>query len=326
MITHAFFKALLFLGAGAVIHGLHDEQDMRRMGALRKWMPVTASTFIVGWLAIAGIPPFAGFWSKDEILANVWENNRALWAIGFVTAGLTAYYMSRQVYLVFYGKPRWAEARPEATESDQSAHVVDDEQHPEPAAAPAAVAVDAAPDHVVEPHEAPWTMLLPLVVLAFLSIVGGALNLPWRNLEFLRKWLEPVFAPGALHELHSATAVQVALTVITTLLCIAGIVAAYLVYLRHRVPAEKVEPEVLEHAWYVDEGVPAFVGGPGEEAFELTTAFDRNVIDGAVNGVGALVKAAASKLRLAQSGYVRNYALGVAVGAVILIGLFLGRV
>ena len=100
MITHAFFKALLFLGAGSVIHGMHDEQDMRRMGALRKLMPITAVTFIVGWLAIAGVPPFAGFWSKDEILLNACDKSPVLWVIGLVTALLTAYYMSRQVFMV----------------------------------------------------------------------------------------------------------------------------------------------------------------------------------------------------------------------------------
>ena len=107
MITHAFFKALLFLGSGSVIHGMHHEQDMRRMGALRKLMPVTAITFIIGWLAIAGVPPFAGFWSKDEILLYVYANNRFLYVVGLVTALLTAYYMTRQVIMVFYGKAKW---------------------------------------------------------------------------------------------------------------------------------------------------------------------------------------------------------------------------
>src|SRR5258705_997602 len=108
MVTHAFFKALLFLGAGSVIHGLHDEQDMRRMGGLRKYMPITAATFIVGWLAIAGIFPFAGFWSKDEILAKAWfDHDYALWAIGAAGALITAFYMTRQVWLVFYGPERW---------------------------------------------------------------------------------------------------------------------------------------------------------------------------------------------------------------------------
>src|SRR4051812_22892841 len=108
MIAHAFFKALLFLGAGSVIHGMHDEQDMRRMGGLRKWMPITAGTFIIGWLAIAGVIPFAGFWAKDDILAKAWfGNNYALWAVGLIAALMTAFYMTRQVWLVFYGPERW---------------------------------------------------------------------------------------------------------------------------------------------------------------------------------------------------------------------------
>jgi NADH-quinone oxidoreductase subunit L len=113
MITHAFFKALLFLGSGAVIHGMHDDQDMRHYGNLRKFMPITAATFIVGWLAIAGVPPFSGFWSKDEILASAMDKSPALWAVGLVTALLTAFYMSRQVFLTFFGRYRYADARPE---------------------------------------------------------------------------------------------------------------------------------------------------------------------------------------------------------------------
>src|SRR5687768_7552222 len=132
MVTHAFFKALLFLGAGSVIHGMHDEQDMKRMGALRKWMPVTAATFIVGWLAIAGVPPFAGFWSKDEILVAAWDTNKVLWGIGAITALLTAYYMTRQVMLVFYGGERWR---------DQPAADKDELTDPEP------VAENATADH-----------------------------------------------------------------------------------------------------------------------------------------------------------------------------------
>ena len=109
MVTHAFFKALLFLGAGSVIHGMHDEQDMRRMGKLRKLMPITAATFIVGWLAIAGVPPFAGFWSKDEILLFAFAESKVLYVIGIVTAVITAYYMTRQVMMVFFGEARWKE-------------------------------------------------------------------------------------------------------------------------------------------------------------------------------------------------------------------------
>ena len=149
MVTHAFFKALLFLGSGSVIHGMHDEQDMRWMGRLRILMPITAATFIVGWLAIAGVPPFAGFWSKDEILLFSLAKSPALYILGLVTALLTAYYMTRQVMMVFFGKARWQDRADE-----HGAHG------------------DA------KPHESPWIMLTPLVVLALLSIVGGVIQLP----------------------------------------------------------------------------------------------------------------------------------------------------
>ena len=121
MITHAFFKALLFLGAGSVIHGMHDDQDMRHMGALRKLLPITAGTFIVGWLAIAGVPPFSGFWSKDDILLYAFDYSPVLWFVGFVTAILTGYYMTRQVMMVFFGEARWNENRPEPVDARRRA-------------------------------------------------------------------------------------------------------------------------------------------------------------------------------------------------------------
>jgi NADH-quinone oxidoreductase subunit L len=294
MITHAFFKALLFLGSGSVIHGLHGEQDMRKMGGLRKFMPVTAVTFIVGWLAIAGIPPFAGFWSKDDILLSAYAHGgsglwKALWFVGFVTALLTAFYMSRQVFMVFFGSPRFEEDG----------------------------------EHAVHPHESAWTMATPLVVLAILATVGGGVNLVLSNdTKFLDKWLAPV-VEGSEHAIDVAGATQTALAIATAVLCAVSILIAAQIYLRHK--RAPVEPEVLAHAWYYDETITAFVGGPGEAAFEETAVFDRGVIDGAVNGVARIVQWSASKLRLAQTGYVRNYALGIAVGAFILVGLFLTR-
>jgi NADH-quinone oxidoreductase subunit L len=289
MVTHAFFKALLFLGAGSVIHGLHDEQDMKRMGNLRRYLPITYATFIVGWLAIAGIPPFAGFWSKDEILANAFNTNKLLWFIGLVTALLTAYYMSRQVFMVFYGEERERE-------------------------------------HASEPHEAPWTMTLPLVALAALSAVGGLLNLPFRSVELLRKWLEPVFG-ARLHTLDVPAGTLWALAVGTVVLCVAGIGIAGAIYLRHRVPEDRVEPLVLRQAWYVDRAYAALIDGPGRLLSTWSAyVFDLKVVDGAVNGVGALVRATGDRLRRVQTGYVRNYALGVVVGAVLVLGWVVARV
>jgi NADH-quinone oxidoreductase subunit L len=320
MVTHAFFKALLFLGSGSVIHGMHDEQDMRRMGGLRRFMPITCATFIVGWLAIAGIPPFAGFWSKDDILLFAWDKSPILWAIGFVTALLTAFYMSRQVFMVFFGDQRWREAEAShGGEAEQSAEAVADDDH-----AGAHVAADAHGHG--EPHESPWIMTVPLIALAGLSLAGGALNLPFsHSTKFLEQWLEPVVDNVERH-VDVAGTLQFGLAAVTALLCLVSIVFARRVYLERKVEPERIELPVFAHAWYFDETISAFVGGPGEQAFEETAHFDRGIIDGAVNGVASLVRLGASKLRLAQTGYVRNYALGIAVGAFILVGLFLTRV
>ena len=178
-----------------------------------------------------------------------------------------------------------------------------------------------------EPHESPWTMLVPLVVLAVLAVLGGGINLPvHEDLHFLADWLHPVLQIGGEStEAHIdvATGTKVGLAVVATLVSLAGIAAASQVYLRRRVQA--VEPEILARGWRYDETIAALAGGPGTAAFDGLAAFDRTVVDGAVNGVAAGVRGAASKLRLLQTGYVRNYALGIAVGAVILVGLFLGQ-
>ena len=322
MVTHAFFKALLFLGAGSVIHGLHDEQDMSRMGGLRRWMPVTYATFIVGWLAIAGVPPFAGFWSKDDILANAWEKSPALWAVGLVTALLTAYYMSRQVFMVFFGDERWTAAR--ARDEDEALALGEHE----PAAAGAGHHTDGHDSGAhgdFKPHESPWPMAVPLVVLAALAAVGGALNLPFKGWEFLHDWLQPVVG-DRVHELTSPTSTKVNLLVATGLAVVVGIAFAYLVHLAHRVRASALEPAVLRRAWYVDDMYRALVARPGRAlAGWAASVFDAKVVDGAVNGVASLVKGGGGRLRTLQTGYVRNYALGVVAGAVALLGFVVAR-
>jgi len=316
MVTHAFFKALLFLGSGSVIHGLHEEQDMRFMGALKKFMPITAGTFIVGWLAIAGVPPFSGFWSKDEILLAAWSSNKALWVIGLVTALLTAYYMSRQVFMVFFGAPRWEHAHSGGGEAEQSADAVAEEH----------VAQDAevAGHGHSEPHEAPWTMWVPLVLLAGLAFVGGIINLPFNHdVKFLADWLHPVVHATEI-EPHVATATKVTLAVLASLAGLIGIAFAVVVYIQKR--ARAIEPDLLLHAYYYDEAMAAFFGGPGVTAASLTAdVIDKRGIDGAVNGVGTLVRAGGNRLRTVQTGYVRNYALGIAGGAVLALAWFLMR-
>jgi NADH-quinone oxidoreductase subunit L len=311
MVTHAFFKALMFLGAGSVIHGMHDEQDMKRMGGLARWMPITWATFMIGWLAISGIFPFAGFWSKDEILAGAWLDNKLLWAIGVLTALLTAYYMSRQVFLVFYGDERWRE--PSAARGVGSAS-----EQPQERVEPAERA------HVVE---SPWVMTAPLVILAVLSVVGGALNLPFSDsVMFLEHWLEPSFGE-ALHAHEFEQYEQLVLAVVATLAAAGGILAAYMTWYRRR-PEEltRLEPVPLRRAWYLDAGYSAFMGGPGRWVADKTAyVIDAKVVDGAVNGVAALVRSGGSQLRKVQTGYVRNYALGVAGGVVLVLGYALVR-
>jgi NADH-quinone oxidoreductase subunit L len=308
MVTHAFFKALLFLGAGSVIHGMHDEQNMKRMGGLRKLMPITAYTFIVGWLAIAGVPPFSGFFSKDDILAAAWHKSPALWAVGFVTAGLTAYYMTRQVSLVFFGKPRW-EARADGDEQEAAAEGSADSH---------TGAADHGAHGDLRPHESPWTMALPLVVLAGLAVVGGVLNLPWGNANLLERWLEPVLGPYSVLHTVSTTA-KVVLAAATTVLGLAGIAVAFRIWARSP-KHDELEPVVLRRAWFVDPLYAAIIERPGLALSNFSAyVVDKEIIDGAVNGVGRVVRFGGANLRKLQTGYVRNYALSVAAGSVALL-------
>ena len=296
MVTHAFFKALLFLGSGSVIHGMHHEQDMRRMGALRALMPVTAFTFIIGWLAIAGVPPFAGFWSKDEILLYVYANNRLLYAVGLVTALLTAFYMTRQVIMVFFGEAKWQD------------HSADHGAHGD-----------------FKPHESPRIMLFPLVVLAVLSTIGGALQLPFtKDLHFLEHWLAPVVEESEA-KISGTWAYEnkYLLMLVAIVVAAAGIALALAVYSRRKLPA--VEPRVLEQAWFYDTAAARIVGGPGYKSFDAVAWADAHLVDGAVNGTATLVRRGATTLRRSQGGFVRAYAAIVALGGVMLLAWFVFR-
>ena len=324
MVTHAFFKALLFLGSGSVIHNMEHDQDMRHYGNLRKYMPITAGTFIVGWLAIAGVPPFAGFWSKDEILAGAWNRGGAfyvLWAIGLITALITAFYMTRQVIMTFFGEEKW---RTLGTDSgDADAHADDADAGHADAGAP--VSTHGAhhgltPDFT--PHESPWIMTLPLVALAVLAVAGGALNLPFADsTKLLEKWLEPVVGVPELP--HGAT--LWGLVVVAVFTAGVGILVGVGVYAQHRIPAEDVEQEVFARGWYINDSYAAFVSGPGQRFFDALAWFDRNIIDGAVNGAAALAVLAGNQVRKVQNGQVRSYALGMAVGAVLILGYVVTR-
>jgi NADH-quinone oxidoreductase subunit L len=302
MVTHAFFKALMFLGAGSVMHGMDDEQDMRVMGGLKKFMPITATTFIFGWLAIAGIVPFAGFWSKDEILASVWVGGEGvsahyiLWGIGALTAFLTAFYMTRQVRLVFYGEERW---------HGRLHH---------------------------DPHESPKIMTTPLVVLAALSLLGGAINLPKEGLKFLTEWLAPALPGIEPLEVHSFGQGFVLSTVAVGLGAI-GIAWGVAVYRRGLTNGE--DPMLarlgglgrfFDRGWGIDPAVSFFVDRPGRKAAEvLSQPVDQGLIDGAVNGVAAVVTGVGRQVRKIQTGFVRNYALTLLSGATVLLFVFLLR-
>ncbi len=328
MVTHAFFKALLFLGSGSVIHGMNDEQDMRKMGKLLKFMPITASTFIIGWLAIAGVPPFAGFWSKDEILLFALAESPALYIVGIVTAILTAFYMTRQVIMTFFGEQKWGSH----ANAEEAAHLeVDD------------AGASAVPEPVThgahgefKPHESPPTMLLPLVVLAGLSMVGGIIQLP--SLGFIPKsmqhklldWLHPLVEFGEGPEQRGigeavikdtwAYDNKVLLIGIAVACAVIGIFGAYLVYEKRRI--KPIEPELFASGWHYDRAISWFMGNPGRKGFQGVADFDGKVIDGTVNGVAALVRETSNQVRKGQTGYLRQYAGVIGIGVVLLLGWF----
>ena len=313
MITHAAFKALMFLGAGSVIHGMHDEQDMRKMGALRKVMPITAGTFIVGWLAIAGVPPFSGFWSKDEILLYALADSPALYVVGVITAIITAFYMTRQVIMVFFGEAKWTSAANEAEAPDPAEGEEPIETH------------DAHGEF--KPHESPPVMWIPLVVLAVLAAVGGVLNLPKlfgipSGISYeLEHWLEPVIEFGEADITGTwAYDNKYVLVAIAVAAALSGLALAYLVYMKKRI--RPWEPTLFANGWYYDAAISWFMGKPGRDGFQAVTDFDAKIVDGAVNGVGVAVRETATEVRKGQTGYVRQYAGIIGIGVVLLLGWF----
>jgi NADH-quinone oxidoreductase subunit L len=341
MITHAFFKAAMFLGAGSVIHGMDGEQDMRRMGRLKAYMGITTITFILAWLAIAGVPPFSGFWSKDEILGSAFSRGDVhgylLYAIGLLTALITAYYMSRLVFRTFFGEEKWPIV-PAPETADQPlavalAAATDEQQQAALAAVPdLTVPADPEPAHSLglgpdyHPHESPWTMTVPLIVLGVLSLVGGLLDIPFLSMDYLERWLEPVFA-AANPIVNTAGNVEILeLLAVGSAASIVGIAVGWVLFGRRPPVQRALEPAPLVHAWYYDSTIARFMGGPGRAIFNGAAWFDRVVIDGVVNGVGVVAIGSASLLRRVQGGYVRRYALGIALGTLVLLGFMVTRV
>jgi len=300
VITHAFFKALLFLGAGSVIHAMSNEQDMRAMGGLRKKLPITFITMFIATVAIAGIPPLSGFFSKDEILAHAFMHNKALWIAGFIGALFTSFYMFRMLFLTFYGKFRGT--------FEQEKHV----------------------------HESPLAMTIPLIILAVLSAVGGCLNLPevvGGNLG-LAKFLEPVFASavGLSDGTHLSHATEYILMGVSALAAIIMAVYAYMVYVsKETVPVgdhegRSVLARISYHKFYVDEIYDRIVTQPlNNLSVIFFRVFDGKIIDGFVNYIGNGASKAGSLLRLIQQGNVGYYIFYMVIGiiAVLTYGLFI---
>jgi len=294
MVAHAFYKALLFLGAGSVIHGLEGEQDLKRMGALRKWLPWTFVAFMIGWLAICGVPPFSGFWAKGDVLDNVFQKSEFLWVVGLVTAIGTAYYMSRLFYLTFTGQARW--------------------QDP---------AADGRPAHHT-PHEPSWVMRLPLVVLAVGAGIWGFIDLPIGNLDWFNNWLDPVFA-GSLYNDHERSRTVALLSTTDAVAAVAGLAIAWIIW-RRSAEQPQWEPIPLQRVLYINEGYDTVFGRPGQALARFCAqVIDTRVIDGAVNGAGSLVRRLSTAGRRIQTGYVRNYALGIAVGVALIVAFMASR-
>ncbi|TGE21113.1 NADH-quinone oxidoreductase subunit L [Hymenobacter metallicola] len=298
VLTHAFFKALMFLGAGSVIHAMSNEQDIRRMGGLRKALPITFLTFLIGCLAISGIPPFSGFFSKDEILEHVYQHNKILWGIGMVTAFLTAFYMFRLLFLTFFGEFRGTE--------EQKHHL----------------------------HESPASMTLPLIILAVLAAVGGFMGAPmFVGKHYLADYLAPLFTysqrlnPEAFAgELdHGTELMLIGLSVAAGVL---GILVAYIQYVSRRVrPAEddahRSAPESLVyHKYYIDELYNTiFVKPVMALSNGLYRFVEQGIIDPIVNGFGRVTLGGGQLLRYVQTGYVGLYLILMVVGIVLILAL-----
>ena len=331
LLTHAFFKALLFLAAGSVIHALSGEQDMRNMGGLRKRIPVTFWTMTSGVFAIAGIWPFAGFFSKDEILYETFTSAnpiaKLLWAVGLITAGMTSFYMFRLWFKTFFGEQRFDE-HPELHAHGTAVQAGEDEHDEGQMAHPHGV------------HESPWIMLLPLVILGILSLIGGWVGIPAAlgGHNVFGRFLDPVFGnANAAAEAATATAshgLELALAGVSLLTAIIGFLFAWFLYYKKPGTASalalKVRPlySLLDHKYWVDEIYGALIVTP---LLMFTRLILAGLVDsGLVNGSGALAGATTRGLstvsRRVQSGNIRSYAGWLALGAAaVLVVMIFGR-
>jgi NADH-quinone oxidoreductase subunit L len=283
LLTHGFFKADLFLGAGSVMHGMNDEVDMRRFGGLSRYMPITYVTFAAGYLAIIGIPPFGGFWSKDKIIEVAFGEDFWIGLCALIGAGITAFYMTRVMLMTFLGEKRW----------DEGAH----------------------------PHESPRVMTVPLILLAGLSVVGGAALL--YLIGGIVHWLEPVVG-----EEHVELGIPVwALTLITLATILAGVAVSWMVYTRQPIPRAAPRGSFATRAaradLYGDAANEAFLMRPGQYLTRTLVYVDNQNVDGVVRGIAAGIGGTSGRLRRLQTGFVRSYALSMLGGGAIVIAALL---
>ncbi|MBP1648324.1 MAG: nuoL [Bacteroidetes bacterium] len=301
VLTHAFFKALLFLGSGAVIHAMHEEQDIRKMGGLKNALPTTFRTFLIGTIAIAGIPPLAGFFSKDEILWKAFAGGHAvLWFVGLAGAGVTAFYMFRLLALTFEGEKRW----------DAGKH----------------------------PHEAPATMTVPLIALAFLSVAGGFVGVPASlgGGNAIEQWLEPVFERAGRvlpSPAHPSVALEYVLMALSVGMAIAGIVLARTWYLRRKEVPERLSQRfarayrLLWNKYYVDEVYDAVVVTPTVQGSEklLWKGIDVGIIDWCINTGAKMIGLLSKTVRVVQTGLAQSYVFVFLLGVVVILGWMLAH-
>jgi NADH-quinone oxidoreductase subunit L len=309
LMTHAFFKGLLFLAAGSVIHAVGGEQDMRKMGGLRTYIPATFITMSVGTVAIAGIPPLAGFWSKDEILWKAYQANWVYWAFGAITALITSFYMFRLLFMTFFG--------------DYHGVQVDDHGRVH--------AVNSDDDHGHgEPHESPMMMLVPLMVLAFLSLVGGLVGIH----NGFEHFLEPVFGSEFPKNITEGSGnSELLLMLVSVLFSFAGAILAYVLYLAKPELPQKIATSLggfynaVVNKYYVDEIYAKLFVKPlvdGSTAI-LWQGIDRKIIDDTVNNAADGARHVSDEVRHMQSGNVRSYAGWIAAGAAIVIAYMVWR-
>ncbi len=313
LMTHAYFKAMLFLGSGSVIHGMegvvgHDPsiaQDMRLMGGLRKYMPITASTFLIGTIAISGLPPFAGFWSKDEILSSAFAHNPALWGVGYLTAGITAFYMFRMYFSTFEGEFRGNDkqlmAVVKAENDPEHFYHAHHEEH-----------------HAHEPHESPWSMTLPLVILAIPSMAIGLVGTPLGN--YFEYFVHPVTETISEVPVEGFTNEFLIMAGSSIGISLIGISLAVLMYLQGKISEKKVFGSVpslynfSKNKWYLDDIYNSvFVIGSRRLARQVLE-IDAKIVDGVVNLAGFATVVTGEGLKYFESGKVQFYALIIFVG------------